>query len=227
MHRFASASPAPWRLTATPPGPGYRGRRDPERRSAQGVRVPVHHRPGRRSHRRWGPLFRGPPCPAAGTPPQRARLATGPGGGWQARGAPCSISSGATTSSGLSLEDQVRPEAKEAVAELRRTGKRVVMITDDARQVAETVGRELGLDEVMAPPRGQGRQVAELQPPDLSLAMVGDRVNDAPALARADVGLAIGAGTDVAIESAVVVLASRDRGPWCPSSASRLPATAR
>ena len=113
------------------------------------------------------------------------------------------------------------------MAELRRTGKRVVMITDDARQVAETVGRELGLDEVMAPPRGQGRQVAELQPPDLSLAMVGDRVNDAPALARADVGLAIGAGTDVAIESAVVVLASRDRGPWCPSSASRLPATAR
>jgi Cu2+-exporting ATPase len=112
----------------------------------------------------------------------------------------------------LALEDQVRPEAQEAVAELRRLGKRVVMITGDARQVAETVGRELGVDEVMAEvlPEDKANKVAELQARGLSVAMVGDGVNDAPALARADVGLAIGAGTDVAIESADVILVSND-----------------
>ena len=132
---------------------------------------------------------------------------------WKARGAAVLyLIRGDDVVGALALEDEIRPEAKEAVAELRRMGKRVVMITGDARQVAETVGRELGVDEVMAEvlPEDKDAKVAELQARGLSVAMVGDGVNDAPALARADVGLAIGAGTDVAIESAGVVLASSD-----------------
>lgn len=115
------------------------------------------------------------------------------------------------------LEDQVRPEARAAVAELRDLGvRKIVMITGDARPVAEAVAADLGfrpgVDEVFAEvlPADKDKAVAELRGRGLTVAMVGDGVNDAPALARADVGLAIGAGTDVAIESAGVVLAGSD-----------------
>jgi Cu2+-exporting ATPase len=112
----------------------------------------------------------------------------------------------------LALEDEIRPESVEAVRLLHGDGVRVVMVTGDARQVAEAVGTDVGVDEVMAEvlPEDKDRSVTELQARGLQVAMVGDGVNDAPALARADVGIAIGAGTDVAIESAGVVLASDD-----------------
>jgi Cu2+-exporting ATPase len=112
----------------------------------------------------------------------------------------------------LALEDEIRPESSAAIDELHRLGIRVVMITGDARPVAEAVGAALGVDEVLAEvlPEDKDDAVAALQARGLKVAMVGDGVNDAPALARADVGIAIGAGTDVAIESAGVVLASSD-----------------
>jgi Cu2+-exporting ATPase len=112
----------------------------------------------------------------------------------------------------LALEDEIRPESREAIDTLHGLGLRVVMITGDAKQVADGVATQLGVDEVFAEvlPEDKDKAVVELQERGLSVAMVGDGVNDAPALARADVGIAIGAGTDVAIESAGVVLASSD-----------------
>ncbi|MBA3289054.1 MAG: copper-translocating P-type ATPase [Acidimicrobiia bacterium] len=112
----------------------------------------------------------------------------------------------------FALEDEVRPEARSAVRELRELGVKVAMITGDARQVADAVARDLGIDEVFSEvlPEDKDQAVVELQRRGLTVAMVGDGVNDAPALARANVGLAIGSGTDVAIESAGVVLASSD-----------------
>ncbi len=112
----------------------------------------------------------------------------------------------------LSLEDEVREVSRQAVDQLHAAGVTVAMVTGDARQVADAVASELAIDEVFAEvlPEDKDAKVAELQARGMTVAMVGDGVNDAPALARADVGIAIGAGTDVAIESAGIVLASDD-----------------
>ncbi|WP_427016555.1 copper-translocating P-type ATPase [Pseudarthrobacter sp. P1] len=112
----------------------------------------------------------------------------------------------------VALEDEVRDESRQAVQALQRRGIAVAMITGDARQVAAAVAAELHIDEVFAEvlPQDKDQKVAELQARGLKVAMVGDGVNDAPALARAEVGIAIGAGTDVAMESAGVVLAGND-----------------
>ncbi|ULP35037.1 heavy metal translocating P-type ATPase [Mycolicibacterium rufum] len=113
---------------------------------------------------------------------------------------------------GLRLADEVRPESRDAVDALHALGIEVVMITGDAQAVARAVGDELGIDRVFAGvrPEDKASTVAGLQQEGKKVAMVGDGVNDAPALAQADVGIAIGAGTDVAIASAGVILASSD-----------------
>ena len=113
---------------------------------------------------------------------------------------------------GLRLADEIRPESREAVDALHKLGVEVVMITGDAEAVAQAVGHELGIDRVFAGvrPEDKASKVAALQREGKKVAMVGDGVNDAPALAQADVGIAIGAGTDVAIASAGVILASSD-----------------
>ncbi|AFR50507.1 heavy metal translocating P-type ATPase [Gordonia sp. KTR9] len=112
----------------------------------------------------------------------------------------------------IRLADEVRPESREAVDELHALGVQVVMITGDAQAVADDVAGRLGIDRVYAGVRPEDKAaiVGELQQEGHRVAMVGDGVNDAPALAQADVGIAIGAGTDVAIGSAGVVLASSD-----------------
>ncbi|WP_368499840.1 heavy metal translocating P-type ATPase [Herbiconiux sp. A18JL235] len=112
----------------------------------------------------------------------------------------------------IALADGVRPESRQAVADLLAKGIEVVMVTGDAEPVAQAVARELGITRVYAGvrPEDKSSTVAELQAEGRVVAMVGDGVNDAPALARADVGIAIGAGTDVAIASAGVILASDD-----------------
>lgn len=108
----------------------------------------------------------------------------------------------------IALADVIRPESKEAVQNLKNLGIRTIMLTGDNRQVAQSVAKELGIDEVVAEvlPDQKVQKVKEIQSRGLVTAMVGDGVNDAPALATADVGIAIGAGTDVAVETADLIL---------------------
>src|SRR6266700_2626765 len=112
----------------------------------------------------------------------------------------------------FAVEDEIRPESGEAVADLHRLGIRVAMITGDSKAVADSVARRIGIDEVAAEvlPADKASAVKRFQTGGKRDAMVGDGVNDAPALATADVGIAIGAGTDVAIESAGIVLVRND-----------------
>ena len=106
------------------------------------------------------------------------------------------------------LADVVRPESAEVVRRLQKLGIEVAMITGDSQAVAKAVGAELGFDRIFAEvlPEDKDKKISELQAQGKKVAMVGDGINDAPALARADVGIAIGSGTDVAVESAGIIL---------------------
>lgn len=108
----------------------------------------------------------------------------------------------------IAVADVVKPDSAKAIAALRRMGRRVVLLTGDNQRTANAIARQIGVDQVIAQvlPQDKAKCVAQLQQQGQRVAMVGDGVNDAPALAQADVGLAIGAGTDIAIESADVVL---------------------
>jgi Cu2+-exporting ATPase len=112
----------------------------------------------------------------------------------------------------IAIADAPRDTAAEAVRALRDLGVRTVMLSGDSRPTAERIAREVGIDEVIAEvlPADKAAKVAELQAQGRKVAMVGDGVNDAPALAQAEVGIAIGTGTDVAVETADVVLMRSD-----------------
>jgi Cu2+-exporting ATPase len=114
----------------------------------------------------------------------------------------------------MSFEDEIRPESAPAVERLHGMGLRVAMITGDAQDVADWVARRIGIDDVAAQvlPADKADAVRRFQAGGRRVAMVGDGVNDAPALAQADVGIAIGAGTDVAVEAAAIVLVRNDPG---------------
>ena len=112
----------------------------------------------------------------------------------------------------IALEDEIRPESREAIDALHARGIRVAMLTGDSRAVADSVARRLAIDEVASEvvPSQKAAAIRRFQEGGRQVAMVGDGVNDAPALASADVGIAIGAGTDVAVESAGIVLVRND-----------------
>jgi len=142
-------------------------------------------------------------------PPELAKTTAA----WAAEGKTVlSVVSDSSVVGSFAVEDEIRPESKEAVDELHRLGLRVAMITGDSRTVAESVARRIGIDDLAAEvlPADKASAIQRFQSGGKRVAMVGDGVNDAPALATANVGIAIGAGTDVAVESAGIILVRND-----------------